>query len=164
MRIDLDSLRPWSVGRVAAALELHPFEVIRVLVSEGDVPTDLRLRPGDVARVVEAGGLEAWWDPADPVALERSAAVLVPALARQLLERGVVEPAWTRADNLFRGLDPRAQAVVRRAVNAWIRAGAMGSRMSARGLELTVRPAGEPDLRGVAEGVPGSYAALLEEA
>lgn len=164
MRVDLEALRPWSVGRVATALELHPFEVIRVLVAEGDMPADLRLRPRDVARVVEAGGLEAWWDPRDAAVLEGSARALVPALARQLLERGVVEPAWTRADNLFRGLDARAQAIVRRAVNAWIRSGAMGSRMSARGLELTVRTSGEPDLRGLAEGVPGSYAGLLEEA
>ncbi len=161
MRLDLDALRPWSVGRVASALELHPFEVIRVLVSEGTLPPDLRLRPEDVARVVEVGGLEAWWDPREEA--ERAAAVLVPALARQLLERGVVDPAWTRADNLFRGLDPRAQSVVRRAVNAWIRSGAMGSRMSARGLELTVRAAGVPELRGLAEGAPGTYSGLLED-
>jgi hypothetical protein len=161
MRLDLEALRPWSVARAAAALELHPFEVIRVLVAEGGVPVDLRLRPEDITRVVRAGGLEAWWAVGSESTT--SAAVLVSELARQLLARGIVDPVWTRADNVFRGLDPRAQAAVRRAVNAWIRSGAMGSRMSARGLELTVRATGANELRALADGQPGVYAELLGE-
>lgn len=160
MRLDLDSLRPWTVGRAAEALELHPFEVIRILVSEGALPPDLRLRPADMIRVVESGGLEAWWDPATA---PTAGSALVRGVARQLVDRGVVEPTWTRADNLFRGLDPRAQGVVRRAVNAWIRAGAMASRMASRGLELTVRGAAVPDLRALADLGTGAYAGLLED-
>ncbi|MDP2315988.1 MAG: hypothetical protein Q8P41_24035 [Pseudomonadota bacterium] len=161
MTLDLDALRPWSVLRVANALDLHPFEVIRILATDGSLPRDLRLRPQDVARVVEAGGLEAWWDPAE--ASERTTALLVRALARELLARGVVEPTWTRADNLFRGLEPAEQGVVRRAVNAWIRRGAMGSRMSPRGMELTTRASAVGDFAALAESGTGAYCGLLED-
>lgn len=157
----LELLRPWSVVRVAQALDLHPFEVIRILAADGSLPPGLRLRPGDVARVVEVGGLEAWWDPSDGE--PREAAPLVRALAAELVTRGLVEPTWTRADNLFRGLLPVEQAVVRRAINAWIRLGAMGSRMTARGLELTVRAPAVDDLVALAEHGDGAYCGLLED-
>ncbi|MDP2304532.1 MAG: hypothetical protein Q8P18_00725 [Pseudomonadota bacterium] len=160
MSFDLEALRPWTVTRVAEALDLHPFEVIRILATDGTLPSDLRLRPQDAARVVEAGGLEAWWGT-----LERQTRgpVLVRAVAHHLLDRGVVEPTWTRADNLFRGLEPEEQVVVRRAVNAWIRSGAMASRMSARGMELTVRTAAAAELLTLAELGTGAYSGLLED-
>lgn len=153
MRHDLDALRPWSVGRVAQALELHPFEVLRILVSMQALPRDLRLRPEDVQHLAAEGGLEVWWQAgrlSEPRA--RTPSVLLQTLAGQLLDRGVVEPDWTRADNLFRGLDASSQATVRRAVNAWIRSGKMGSRMSNRGLEVTVRRSGLEHFRAVADG------------
>lgn len=159
----LDALLPWSVNRVAAALDLHPFEVIRLVVAEGALPADLRLHPVDVARVVEAGGLETWWEE-PPGSPPPRAAELVPLLAEELLRREIVDPTWTRADNLYRGLGPAGQAVVRRAVNAWIRSGVLASRMSARGLELSVRPSGAAVLQALAGGAPGPYAGLLEDA
>jgi hypothetical protein len=149
---------------VAQSFELHPFEVVRILAASGALPNDLRLRPEDIARVVEAGGLEAWWEsPPVPERGESDARALVRALAGQMLARGVVDPSWTRADNLFRGLDPRAQGTVRRAVNAWIRVGAMGSRMSARGIEVSVRPAAVEELAALADRGSGAYARLLED-
>lgn len=153
MRRDLDALRPWSIGRVAQALELHPFEVLRILVTMQALPRDLHLRPEDVEHLAASGGLEVWWHGgrlADPRL--RAPDVLLQALAAQLLDRGVVDPDWTRADNLFRGLDGQSQAVVRRGVNAWIRSGAMGSRMSNRGLEVTVRRSGLDHMRAIADG------------
>lgn len=125
---------PWSVARAAEALELHPFEVVRLLAIGPGLPTDLQLRREHVARVVELGGLEAWWEEGRPP----TPADLRP-LARALLARKVIEPRWTRADNLFRGLDAEGQIGVRRAVNGWIRSGAMGSRWTGRGLEVAVR-------------------------
>ena len=160
MRIDLDVLRPWSVGRVAAALELHPFEVIRVLVAADALPSDLRLHPADVARVVDAGGLEVWWGPGD--AGSQLPEDLIPVVARRLLERGVIDPVWTRSDNVFRGLGPSGQATVRRALNGWIRSGVMGSRMSARGLELTVRAGAVEEFSAVASGAM-SVLGLLDD-
>ena len=161
MSIDVSVLRPWSIVGVAGALELHPFEVVRLLAKDGSLPRDLRLRPQDVARIVELGGLEVWWSPQSVATLTSPS--LVRALARELLVREVVEPIWTRADNLFRGLDAGSEGVVRRAVNVWIRSGAMGSRMSARGLELSVRAAAVADLRALAEAGSGAYTGLLEE-
>lgn len=158
----LDALLPWSVNRVADALDLHPFEVIRLVASQGPLPADLRLHPVDVARVVDAGGLETWWEE-PPDAPPPRAAHVVPALAEELLRREIVEPRWTRADNLYRGLAADGQAIVRRAVNAWIRSGVLASRMAARGLEVAVRPAGVAALQALAGGAPGPYAGLLED-
>lgn len=160
MSTDVSVLRPWSIVGVAAALELHPFEVVRLLARDRSLPGDLRLRPGDVARVVELGGLEVWWSPES--GLTPAPPLLVRALAGELLARGIVEPSWTRADNLFRGLGPASQGAVRRAVNVWIRSGVMGSRMSARGLELSVRAASVADLRAFAEAGTGPVSGLVE--
>lgn len=159
MSFDLEVLRPWTVMRVAGDLDLHPFEVVRILATDGSLPRDLRLRPSDVARVVEAGGLEAWWSELEP---SPPRPALIRALARQLLDRGVVDPTWTRVDNLFRGLEPLEQGVVRQAVNVWIRSGAMASRMSARGMELTVQAAAVPDIFALGEQGTGAYSGLLE--
>ena len=162
--MDLEAMRPWTIARTAQALELHPFEVVRILASSGALPAQLRLEPDDVGRVLELGRLETWWEGSPkfgPEDVEGHA--VTRALARQLLARGVIEPVWTRADNLFRGLETRAQRIVRRAVNTWIRVGAMGSRMSARGLEVSVRPAAVDEFSALGERGTGAYARLMEE-
>ena len=144
----LDALRPIAVVEVADRLELHPFEVVRMLALDDALPADLTLRRADVERLRHAGGFERWWDgpvPTEPG--EVPARVLVRALATRLLEREVFEPRATRSDNLFRGLPTDQQAILRRAVNLLIREGYLASRMSGVGLVITVRSAHVADLR-----------------
>jgi len=101
----VDAFRKMTVGQVARWLELHPFDVVRLLAAEGVFPRDLQLDTSHVEAVRRRGGLETWWEgrPAE-VPGEAYPRTLGKALVRQLLDRGVVEPTATRDDNLFRGL------------------------------------------------------------
>ena len=57
---------------------------------------------------------------------------------RQMVHRNVLEPYATRADNLFRGLDPASRTVMRRVVNALIRESSLVTRMTGHGLVVTI--------------------------
>lgn len=157
-------MRP-GVDQAARWLELHPFEVVRILAVAGELPADLRVDGTLARRVAELGGIETWWTEAPtPEPGERLAVALLRALCGHLLARAVVHPTWTRADNLFRGLDADAQPLLRRAVNVLIREGWLGARMAASGLVVTVpldrvdavrafATSNEGPLAGLAEGV-----------
>ncbi len=147
----LELFQRMSVEQVAKWLELHPFEIVRILVADGTLPSDLKLDANNVERVRVAGGLETWWEgPPAPGAGEAPERALVRAMLRRMLEKGNVEPKVVRADNLFRGLDVENQRVLRRAVNALIREGVLASSMSAMGLTVAVSAGREPDVRAFA--------------
>jgi CO/xanthine dehydrogenase Mo-binding subunit len=68
----LDTHQLLGVADAARRLELHPFEVVRILVADGSLPSALRLDAATLARVRSAGGLETWWEaPATPEANEK---------------------------------------------------------------------------------------------
>jgi hypothetical protein len=79
-----------------------------------------------------------------------------------LLDREVVGDNTTRADNLFRGLDPADQFVVRRAVNHLIRDEVLTSIPTSQGLHLRVDTAKVSILQGIADGsdIPSSLEEL----
>ena len=135
----LELFQRMSIEQVARWLEVHPFEIVRILVADGSLPSDLRLDAANAERVRVAGGLETWWD-GPPVASpgEHPERTLVRALLHQMVERGCVTPKFARADNLFRGLDADHQRVLRRAVNALIKNAVVHSAMSATGLTLAL--------------------------
>lgn len=144
----LELFQRMSVEQVAKWLELHPFEIIRVLVADGSLPSDLKLDASNVERIRLAGGLETWWEGApEPTPGEAPTRGLVRGLLRKVLEKGYVEPRAVRADNLFRGLDSENQRALRRAVNALIREGVLSSSMSATGLTVAIAAAREADVR-----------------
>ncbi len=144
----LELFQRMSVEQVAKGLELHPFEIIRILVADGSLSSDLRLDASSVERVRVAGGLETWWASNPSAAPGHDVTLaLLRELLQKVLARGYVEPRGVRADNLFRGLDTEYQRGLRRAVNALIRGGVFMSSMSATGLTLSVAPAREADLR-----------------
>ena len=141
------------VGMADAArqLELHPFEVVRILVADGSLPSSLRLEPADLQRVRMCGGLETWWE-AEPYmeGAETMSRALIRGLLRRMVERGCIEPSATRADNLFRGLAKDHQASLRRSVNALIKEGVLFSQMTATGLTVGVRVSHLDDARAFA--------------
>ena len=79
-----------------------------------------------------------------------------------LLDRDVVGEQTTRADNLFRGLEPADQFVVRRAVNHLIREEVIRSIPTSQGLHLQVDEGQVSVLRGIADGskIPSSLEEL----
>lgn len=137
-----------GVAEAARRLGLHPFEVVRILVSTGALPADLRLSEEAITTVRDAGKLETWWDaPAAPQGGEKDERAQIRALLRKMIERDCFEPAATRADNLFRGLDNKRQPRLRHGVNALIQHGCLYSHMTATGLVVGIRAGMLDDVR-----------------
>lgn len=159
----VEVLRRLRLDEAARWLELHPFDLVRLLALHDQLAPDLRLDGDDVETVRRLGGLETWWEDAPkPEPGESPARSLLRALVAKILVRSLVEPNATRADNLFRGLGPDAQLLLRRAVNLLIRERYLVSRMSAEGLLVSVRAGCEDDLRAFAHRGIGPLAAAAE--
>jgi hypothetical protein len=160
----LELFQRMSVEQVARWLELHPFEIVRILVADGSLPSDLKLDSANVERIRTAGGLETWWEgPPTPANGETAQHALVRAGVRELVQRGWVEPRHVRADNLFRGLEAEYQRVLRRAVNTMIREGFIVSSMSATGLTVAIAAARLTEARGFAEGAGGPIEKIWDQ-
>lgn len=160
----LELFQRMSVEQVAKWLELHPFEIVRILVADGSLPSDLRLDAANVERVRAAGGLETWWEgPPAPIGGQTAAQSIIRQLLLKVLDREYVEPRAVRADNLFRGLDAEHQRGLRRAVNALIREGVLVSSMSATGLTLAIAAARAADVRQFAAEGTGPVAHLWDQ-
>jgi len=157
--VNLALLRKLRVDQVARWLEIHPFEVLRVLVSADRLPPDLRLDANDVERVRELARLETWWDGAG---VPLSDAELVVELAKHLLARLPATTSHTRADNIFRGLDGHRQIFLRRVVNRLARMGYLDIVMTASGLTVSLRAENRPALSALAAG-PGAVEDLVRQ-
>jgi hypothetical protein len=143
-----------TISAAARRLEIHPFDVVRLLVADGEgLPEDLRLTPEDLERVSQRGGLEHWWEsPPRAFPEEPPVRALVRAIVRRMMDRDLVDPHATRADNLFRGLDPATQVQLRKAVNLLIRDQLLTSRMAAEGLVVALHPDAMEQLAQIATG------------
>lgn len=159
----LDLFEKIRVSQIASSLDLHPFEVARLLGQVGGLPRTLAFDQEDIDRVRELAGVETWWGSNAPkIEDDVSGRALVRTAAQMLLDRDVVGEQTTRADNLFRGLEPADQFVVRRAVNHLIREEVIRSIPTSQGLHLQVDEGQVSVLRGIADGskIPSSLEEL----
>lgn len=158
-----DLFEKLTMGQVARWLDLHPVELARILGTEdGGLPRDLRFVEGDVDRLRDLAGVETWWHGELPVGDSVRGRALVRSLAHHLASRAS-DPAWfTRADNLFRGLEPADQWVVRRAVNHLIVESILVSVSRSSGLHVQLGDGGRQRLQAIADGsgLPASMEAL----
>lgn len=117
----IELFQKMTLQDLARWLEVHPFDIIRVLIHDSSLPDDLRFNAPDVDRVRALGGIEAWWsDPPEDDGQGSYAA----SLAAELLAREIIgESASTRFDNLFRGLAPGLRAPVRAAAQSFLKDG-----------------------------------------
>ena len=159
----LDLFEKIRVSQIASSLDLHPFEVARLLGQVGGLPRTLAFEEADIDRVRELAGVETWWGSNAPkIEDDVPGRALVRTAAQMLLDREVVGDQTTRADNLFRGLEPADQFVVRRAVNHLIREEVIKSIPTSQGLHLQVDEEQVGVLRGIADGskIPSSLEEL----
>lgn len=159
----LDLFEKIRVSQIASSLDLHPFEVARLLGQVGGLPRTLAFDEADIDRVRELAGVETWWGSNAPkIEDDVPGRALVRTAAQMLLDREVVGEQTTRADNLFRGLEPADQFVVRRAVNHLIREEVIKSIPTSQGLHLQVDEDQVGVLRGIADGskIPSSLEEL----
>ena len=158
---EIDLFEKLTLSQIARWLDLHPFDVARVLGHEGALPARLSFDEGEVDHIRNLSGVETWWDGGSlPITDNSRGRGLVRSLAHKLLHRG--EERSTRADNLTRGLEGDDQSLVRRVVNQLIRDGVLASLSSARGLEVMVARGQLGLLESIAEGrdIPKSLEAL----
>jgi hypothetical protein len=158
----LDLFEKIRISQIASSLDLHPFEVARLLGQVGGLARTMAFDQNDIDRVQELAGVETWWGPsASRVEDEIPGRSLVRSAAQMLIDRKVVDENTTRADNLFRGLEPADQFVVRRAVNHLIREEVVRSIPTSQGLHLQVDKKKVKSLQGIADG--SNIPASLEE-
>ena len=155
----LDLFEKIRVSQIASSLDLHPFEVARLLGQAGGLPYTLAFDQNDIDKVCELAGVETWWGSSAPkIEDDVPGRKLVRTAAQMLIDREVVGGNTTRADNLFRGLEPADQFVVRRAVNHLIREEVLKSIPTSQGLHLQVDADKVTVLQGIADGskIPSS--------
>jgi hypothetical protein len=158
----LDLFEKIRISQMASSLDLHPFEVARLMGQVGGLPRTLAFDQNDIDRVCELAGVETWWGSSSPkIDDDIPGRALVRTAAQMLIDRKIVGDKTTRADNLFRGLDPADQFVVRRAVNHLIREEVLRSIPTSQGLHLQVDEGSVSKLQAIADG--SSIGAGLEE-
>ena len=158
----LDLFEKIRISQMASSLDLHPFEVARLMGQVGGLPRTLAFDQADIDRVQELAGVETWWGSNAPkIDDDIPGRALVRTAAQMLIDRDVVGGKTTRADNLFRGLEPADQFVVRRAVNHLIREEVLRSIPTSQGLHLQVDESSVSKLQGIADG--SNIGAGLEE-
>jgi len=158
----LDLFEKLSMVEVARVLDLHPFELARLLGAGPALPRVLSFEETDIERLRQLAGVENWWDggalPEQDESHQRS---LVRSLAHKIVEQGLPGGAATRADNLFRGLEGDDRSFVRRVVNQLIRERLATSSSSARGLLFHVDEEDGARLAQIAKGE--NWSSGLEE-
>ena len=159
----LDLFEKIRMSQIASTLDLHPFEVARLMGQAGGLPRTLAFEQADIDRVQDLAGVETWWGANAPKIDDAiPGRALVRTATQMLIDRGIVDDNTTRADNLFRGLEPADQFVVRRAVNHLIREEVLQSIPTSQGLHLKVAGGKLNVLQGIADGskVPSSLEEL----
>ncbi len=66
----LELFQPLSLVGAARFLEVHPFELVRILVACDALPADLTMSMDEVDAVRGLAGLERWWDDGSLDAIE----------------------------------------------------------------------------------------------
>lgn len=159
----LELFESLTVTEIARWLDLHPFDVARVLGTADRLPASLRFEQDAVDAVRDLAQVETWWDDGEPVVRDEvRGRALVRSALKLLLDHGAGGDAPARADNLFRGLEPADQWLVRRAVNVLIRDGVLTSVPRASGLAIRVDGGQREVVRAIVDGqnVPESLEAL----
>ena len=159
----MDLFEKLTLTQVARWLDLHPFELARTLGATGRAAAELRFTEAEVDALRDLAMVETWWRGELPVADPVRGRALVRSLARLLVEHAGDGAGWTtRADNLYRGLEPADQWVVRRAINQLIRDGVLCSTSRSTGLHVALGEGARSRLATLADGseVPASLEAL----
>lgn len=131
----LELFQPLSLVGAARFLEVHPFELVRILVACDALPEDLTMTMDEVDAVRGLAGLERWWDDGSLDEVEPLPRAVAVAVCAKLAER---VDAPTRFDNVFRGMGAAHQPVARRVVQRLTQAGLITAAPTATGMHLRV--------------------------
>ena len=158
----IDQFERLRLEDIARELDLHPFEIARILGQQG-LPSVFEFSSDMTEEVRRLAGVEVWWTSRNGTVKDANRSRgMVRSLAKMLIEHDKKQQNSTRADNLFRGLDGADQLLIRRAVNQLIREGILRSIPTANGLHVRVDPVQQDTLAGIANGseIPDSVESL----
>ena len=148
---EVDLFEKLTLSQIARWLDIHPFDIARVLGNEGQLPTKLSFDESEVDHIRALAHVETWWDGGSlPITDDNRRRALIRSLAWKLAARPDGESS--RADSLARGLDGEELSLVRRTVNRFIQDGLLSSCSTVRGLEVSVIPSQRATLQAMAEG------------
>jgi hypothetical protein len=163
----VEMLQRLTVSDVARWLEVHPFDIVRILVATGGTPHDLRFETEDVDRIRKMGGLEVWWQEGEPTLVpDREQECMLRAMASRMLEKEIGGPRTTRLDNIFRGLESKRQQLARELVQILLQHGWLATVSTETGTHVTITPGRMGQMANIAQGgnLPEDLAAALARA
>ncbi|MFH1467170.1 MAG: hypothetical protein ABIO70_22490 [Pseudomonadota bacterium] len=161
--VSIDQFKKLGIKDLAARLGIHPFNVVRILTAKSLLTPDLHFEEDDVEKVRRFGGVEYWWTGSCEIIDDsiRARGVL-RSIVRELLRRGLVGETTTRADNIYRGLEPDDERVARRALNVLIQEQLVRTLPTPLGIHVSAAPEQRQALERLAEGreIPPALAVL----
>lgn len=163
----VEMLQRLTVADVARWLEVHPFDILRILAASGGPPADLRFEMDDVDRIRSLGGLEVWWQEGEPsLVADKQQESMLRALAGRMLEKEIGGPRTTRLDNIFRGLEAGRQRLARGLVQVLLQHGWLATVSTDNGTHVTITPGRMGHMAAIAQGgeLPDDLAAVLAKA
>lgn len=162
----LEELRPLGISDVAKRLGIDVFEVVRLLVASGNMPTHLQVPSEHVERLRSFGGIDApWWIDVELPEDEHPLRQRVRAAIQLLLDRGHVGDRTTRMDNVWRGLPDDDQAFLQTALTVLGEEGLLTVLATPVGVQVAIASDRLDTARGIADGsqdTPG-LTALYQE-
>ena len=137
----VDQFQKLGVKDLAARLGIHPFNAVRILTAKNQLGSDLLFEEDDIEKVRRFGGIEYWWTGSCTLEEDgiRARGVL-RSIARELVKRGGMGDATTRADNVYRGLEPDDERTARRALNVLIQEQYLRTVPTPLGIHVSVVP------------------------
>jgi len=162
MEVPLEGL---NLVAVASRLRVSAFEVIRLLVAAGGVPSRLRFTEAQVASLRELGQIEAsWWrhitlpEDDDPMRARVRGALSL------LLDRGHIAESMTRRDNVSRGLTPEEAEWVHAAIDVLVDEGHVVREDRPHGTMISVHAGSSETIQKIVAGIEDTrgLAALYE--
>jgi hypothetical protein len=159
----MPEFEPMSLGRAAHLLSVEPFELVRLVASQGSPVARMEFTAARLDSLKKYAGIEKWWGdgqspPTDSIPLR---GVLRGVIGR-LLEKKHIGDARTRQDNLWRGLSGKQRRFLEDAVDVLVEHGIVSVRAEATGVMLSIRAEAQDRATAISEGkdIPDDLAKL----
>lgn len=139
----LDELTPTDLHGAAAALTVHPFEIVRLMVLSGASVDTLTTTSESLERLRTFGQMETWWEGMDALPEDdNERRRIVRGMLDAMVQRDLVGDKTTRLDNLWRGLPSEAREVAEHALMVLHELGHVTSMAASSGPRVAIHPDG----------------------
>lgn len=161
----IEEFRSAKLVDAAKSLGVNPFELVRLSVALGEPTSDLRFSSDSLATIQDKAGIRRFWADRALPSTGNPIEASVRGACGLLLDLGFVGNTGTRLDNLSRGLTDVQAEVIDEATALLAEEGAVLLMSSSAGLQVSVAPGFEGQIRAIADGsnTPATIASLWAE-